>query len=291
LATSAFIATQLGAAAAALGWITAEWLRGGKPSALGAISGAVAGLVAITPAAGFVGPMAALTIGAAAGVVCYFMVTVVKARFGYDDSLDAFGVHGAGGMLGALLTGVFASSAINPIFHDASGGVLASGWLEGNARQMLRQAAGVAVACVLAAVGTLLILKLVDATLGLRVSEEHEEQGLDVSQHGEEGYAWEPAVARAPAPTVSATPLRLSVRRRTRTTPVPPQKENSRVRPPARRRRRSATPGIVRRTAGRRPGSAHPAARRLSRRLPTRVVQREFQPETQWIGPSPLHWI
>src|SRR5690242_8929872 len=116
LATSAFVATHFGAAAAVIGWSCAEWIRNGKPSALGAISGAVAGLVAITPAAGFVSPMSALAIGAIAGVFCYFMVAVIKAKMGYDDSLDAFGVHGAGGTLGAILTGVFASSAINPIF-------------------------------------------------------------------------------------------------------------------------------------------------------------------------------
>src|SRR5262249_58993410 len=118
LATSAFVATHLGAAAAVIGWCAAEWLRNGKPSALGAISGAVAGLVAITAAAGFVGPLPALVIGLVAGAFCYFMVAKVKARFGYDDSLDAFGVHGAGGTIGALLTGVFAASAINPIFKD-----------------------------------------------------------------------------------------------------------------------------------------------------------------------------
>jgi len=114
LATSAFVATHFAAATAVIGWVTAEWLRNGKPSALGAISGAVAGLVAITPAAGFVTPMAALAIGAIAGVFCYLMVAHVKARFGYDDSLDAFGVHGAGGTVGALLTGVFATSARTP---------------------------------------------------------------------------------------------------------------------------------------------------------------------------------
>src|SRR5689334_12972915 len=124
LATSAFVATHFGAAAAVLGWSGAEWLRNRKPSALGAISGGVAGLVAITPAAGFVGPMPALAIGLIAGVVCYHMVATVKVWFGYDDSLDAFGVHGAGGTLGALLTGVFASSAINPIFKNAQGATL-----------------------------------------------------------------------------------------------------------------------------------------------------------------------
>src|SRR5579883_3261479 len=119
LATSAFVATHFGAAAAAIGWSIVEWIRSGKPSVLGAISGAVAGLVAITPASGFVSPMSALIIGFIAGVFCYLMVSKVKSRFGYDDSLDAFGVHGAGGTIGALLTGVFASSAINPIFHGA----------------------------------------------------------------------------------------------------------------------------------------------------------------------------
>ena len=188
LATSAFVATHFGAAAAALGWAGAEWLRSGKPSVLGAISGAVAGLVAITPASGFVSPMPALIIGLVAGIVCYLMVAKIKGMFGYDDSLDAFGVHGAGGTIGALLTGVFASSAINPIFKDAQGHALASGLLEGNSRQVLNQLAGVAIAWVLAIVGTLVILKVVDALIGLRVPDEHEVQGLDLSQHGEEGY-------------------------------------------------------------------------------------------------------
>lgn len=191
LATSAFVATHFAAAAAALGWAAAEWIRNGKPSVLGGISGAVAGLVAITPAAGFVKPMSALVIGMIAGVFCYYMVAKVKARFGYDDSLDAFGVHGAGGTLGALLTGVFAVSAVNPIFKDAQGNTLASGLFEGNFHQLLNQLVGVAVAWTLAIVGTLLILKLVDVTMGLRVSEEEEVQGLDLSQHGEEGYYWE----------------------------------------------------------------------------------------------------
>lgn len=200
LATSAFVATHFGAAAAVIGWSAAEWLRNGKPSALGAISGAVAGLVAITPAAGFVSPMSALAIGAIAGIFCFLMVTHVKAWFGYDDSLDAFGVHGAGGAVGALLTGVFASSAVNPIFKDAKGGVLPSGALEGNAHQFLNQAIGVGIATGLAVVGTLVILKVVDLVIGLRVPEEHEIQGLDLTQHGEEGYAWEhPAPARVAA--------------------------------------------------------------------------------------------
>ena len=186
LATSAFVATHFGAAAAALSWSGAEWIRQGKPSALGAISGAVAGLVAITPAAGFVTPMSAIWIGLIAGAFCYFMVAKVKAWFGYDDSLDAFGVHGAGGTLGAILTGFFASSAINPIF----GAGKATGLFEGNWRQPLNQLVGVAIAWSLSIVGTLIILFIVDKLIGLRVSEDAEREGLDLSQHGEEGYDW-----------------------------------------------------------------------------------------------------
>ena len=191
LATSAFVATHFGAAAAAIGWSAAEWARNGKPSALGAISGAVAGLVAITPAAGFVGPFPALLIGGIAGVLCYLMVARVKARFGYDDSLDAFGVHGAGGTIGALLTGVFASRVVNPVFKDSQANALAVGLIDGNPSQVMYQFVGVAVAWVLAAVVTLVILKVVDLLVGLRIPEEHEIQGLDLSQHGEEGYNWE----------------------------------------------------------------------------------------------------
>jgi ammonium transporter, Amt family len=186
LATSAFVATHFGAAAAAIGWSVAEWMRQGKPSALGAISGAVAGLVAITPASGFVTPMSALWIGLIAGVFCYFMVVKVKAAFGYDDSLDAFGVHGAGGTMGAILTGVFANSVINPIF----GAGKPTGLLEGNGHQLLNQLIGVVIAWVLSIVGTLVILFIVDKLIGLRVSEEDEREGLDLSQHGEEGYDW-----------------------------------------------------------------------------------------------------
>jgi Amt family ammonium transporter len=186
LATSAFVATHFGAAAAAIGWSVAEWIRQGKPSALGAISGCVAGLVAITPAAGFVTPMSALWIGLIAGVGCYFMVVKVKAWFGYDDSLDAFGVHGAGGTMGAILTGVFASSVINPIF----GAGKATGLLEGNGRQLLNQIVGVSIAWSLSIVGTVIILFVVDKLIGLRVTEDAEREGLDLSQHGEEGYDW-----------------------------------------------------------------------------------------------------
>jgi len=186
LATSAFVATHFAAAAAAIGWSAAEWLRQGKASALGAISGAVAGLVGITPAAGFVTPMSALWIGLIVGVCCYLMVVKVKAIFGYDDSLDAFGVHGVGGTSGAILTGVFANSAINPIF----GAGKATGLLEGNGHQVLNQIVGVAIAWSLSIAGTLIILLVVDKVIGLRVSEEAEREGLDLSQHGEEGYDW-----------------------------------------------------------------------------------------------------
>jgi Amt family ammonium transporter len=188
LATSAFVATHFGAAAAALGWILAEWIKNGKPSVLGGISGCVAGLVAITPASGFVQPLPALLIGFAAGVVCYFMVVSVKHRFGYDDSLDAFGVHGAGGTLGALLTGIFATSAVNSALKDSSGRPAALGLVDGNAGQVLNQLIGSAIAWALAIAGTLIILKICDMVVGLRVSAEHEEEGLDLSMHGEEAY-------------------------------------------------------------------------------------------------------
>ncbi len=191
LATSAFVATHLAAAAAAIGWAGAEWIRNGRPSALGAISGCVAGLVAITPASGFVGPMPALLIGLIAGVFCYVMVAVVKARFGYDDSLDAFGVHGVGGTIGALLTGIFATKLVNPVFKDAQGNAIAVGMIDGNYHQLFNQVVGIAMAILLAVVGTYLILKLVDFVVGVRVSAEHEVQGLDITQHGEEGYYWE----------------------------------------------------------------------------------------------------
>src|SRR5208283_5216124 len=145
------------AATAAIGWAGAEWIRNGKPSALGAISGCVAGLVAITPASGFVGPMPALFIGLIAGVGCYLMVAKVKAALGYDDSLDAFGVHGVGGTIGALLTGVFATRLINPLFKDAQGNALPLGMIDRNYGQIMNQALGVLIANAVAAVGTYII--------------------------------------------------------------------------------------------------------------------------------------
>jgi ammonium transporter, Amt family len=184
LATSAFVATHFATAAAALSWSAAEWIKNGRASALGAISGAVAGLVAITPAAGFVAPMPALAIGFTAGIVCYWMVTKVKAAFGYDDALDAFGVHGAGGTIGALLTGVFAQQVINPIF----GAGKAVGGLDGHWGQVGNQVVGVLIAWAFALVGTLVLLKITDLITGVRVSEEQEIEGLDITQHGEEAY-------------------------------------------------------------------------------------------------------
>ena len=186
LATSAFVATHFATAAAALSWLIAEWIATGKPSVLGGISGAVAGLVAVTPASGFVKPFPAMLIGAAAGVVCFFMVTAVKTKFGYDDSLDAFGVHGAGGTLGAILTGVFATKEVNDLLNGKPMGAV-----DGNSGQILNQLAGVAIAWGLAIVGTLIILKICDAVIGLRAAPQEEIEGLDLSMHGEEGYNFE----------------------------------------------------------------------------------------------------
>ncbi|HUB83042.1 MAG TPA: ammonium transporter [Bryobacteraceae bacterium] len=183
LASSAFVATHFAAAAAALAWMFVEWIVTGKPSVLGAISGAVAGLVAITPASGFVEPFPAILIGAAAGVACYTMVSRIKQKFGYDDSLDAFGVHGVGGTLGALLTGVFATRAVNDL---RSGKPM--GWLDGDGGQVLNQLIAILISWALAVIGTLIILKVCDALIGVRVDAQEETEGLDLSQHGEEGY-------------------------------------------------------------------------------------------------------
>ena len=191
LATSAFVATHFGAAAGALGWMLAERIQGHKMSALGGISGAVAGLVAITPASGFVKPFPALFIGLAAGLVCYTMVVKVKQKFGYDDSLDAFGVHGIGGTLGALLTGVFATSAVNDALKNVAGQPAALGLIDGNGMQMVNQLIGCAIAVGLAIVGSLIALKISDALLGVRLDSKEEQTGLDVSMHGEEGYNFE----------------------------------------------------------------------------------------------------
>ncbi len=188
LASNAFITTHFGAASAVIGWLAIEWIRQGKPTALGGISGAVAGLVAITPASGFVTPMSALIIGFSAGVICFFAVTELKKRLGYDDSLDAFGVHGLGGFTGAILTGVFANSAVNTVYKDAQGRALPTGLIEGNSKQVLNQLIASLLAIGLTVVGSIIILKVVDLIVGVRVSGEDETSGLDLSQHGEEGY-------------------------------------------------------------------------------------------------------
>jgi len=180
LAASAFLATNTAAAAAALGWMFTEWASRGKPTVLGAASGAVAGLVAITPASGFVGPMASIVIGAVAGALCYTACNL-KTRFGYDDSLDVVGVHGVGGTWGALATGLFASKAINEAGGD--------GLFYGNPGQLWTQVIAVLATYALAGVVTLVILKVVDAVVGLRVTEEDEVAGLDLSQHSETAYA------------------------------------------------------------------------------------------------------
>jgi ammonium transporter, Amt family len=182
LAVSAFVATHLGAAAAALGWMSAEWAATGKPTVLGAASGAVAGLVAITPASGFVAPVPAIIIGLAAGLICFFAVRM-KPRFGYDDALDVVGVHAVGGIFGALATGLFASVLVN------SAG--ANGLLYGNPRQLGIQAVGVLATIAFSAVGSSVLLKLTDALVGIRVNEDEEHMGLDLSQHNESAYAVE----------------------------------------------------------------------------------------------------
>jgi len=181
LAANAFVATHLAASAGVLAWAGAEWVTRGKPSVLGACSGAVAGLVCITPAAGTVTPLVGILIGLVGGLFCFFACTTIKSKFGYDDSLDAFGVHGVGGTTGALLTGVFATKAI-------TGDVTKYGLIEGNVGQFVNQVISVGAAIAITVVGTFIILKVLDKVMGLRVSQQDEIQGLDLSQHGEEGY-------------------------------------------------------------------------------------------------------
>jgi Amt family ammonium transporter len=181
LAANAFVATHMAAAAGVVAWAGAEWVQRGKPSILGACSGAVAGLVCITPGAGMVTPLAAILMGLAGGLVCFYACNL-KAKLGYDDALDAFGVHGVGGALGAVLTGVFATRAVWP------GSTTAQGLIEGNPGQVVNQVVGIGASAVVAIVGTLVLLKVLDAVMGLRVTQNDELMGLDVSQHGEEGY-------------------------------------------------------------------------------------------------------
>lgn len=180
VAVTALLVTNVCAAAALISWVLAEWLDHGKPTALGAASGLVAGLVCITPAAGFVSPMSALIMGLIVGPICYFAVSKIKQRFAYDDALDVFGIHGIGGIVGALLTGVFASLAVNPNGAD--------GLLYGNAELLGIQAIAVLASIVFVAVMTFIIMKVVGIFIELRVSAEDEERGLDISQHGEQAY-------------------------------------------------------------------------------------------------------
>ena len=186
LAAAAFVATHFGAAGGIVGWLMVEWLRDGKPSLLGGVTGSVAGLVGVTPAAGFVTPFAGFFIGVCAAAVCYVAVAVLKPRLGYDDSLDAFGVHGIGGTVGAILTGVFATRVVNDGFNGQPMGLL-----EGNVAQFGLNTVGAILTWVLAAGATYAILRLVDATVGLRVEEMDEIKGLDLTQHGEEAYRLE----------------------------------------------------------------------------------------------------
>jgi ammonium transporter, Amt family len=188
LATSAFAATHFSAAAATLGWVSVEWYQKGKPSVLGVASGMVAGLATITPAAGFVSVPAAFCIGLTGGILCYLAVTNLKARFGYDDSLDVFGVHGVGSTVGLLMVGLFADASINASIvttFQSSGKAIT---LQGSSAQLINQVRGLLFTAVLAGCGTYVILKVVNAVVGLRVSQEEEDAGLDLTQHGENAY-------------------------------------------------------------------------------------------------------
>jgi Amt family ammonium transporter len=181
LAANAFVTTQAAAAAATLSWVVAEWFHNGKPTILGAVSGCIAGLVAITPAAGFVEPLPAVIIGLVGGVVCYFAVAIVKAKLGYDDSLDAFGVHGIGGTWGAIATGLWATTKVNPAGAD--------GLFYGSSDLIVAQLISIVVAYVLAIGGSFVLIKIVGLFMKVRVDEDEEVSGLDLSEHGERGYA------------------------------------------------------------------------------------------------------
>lgn len=189
IAANAFLTTHTAAAAGTISWVFAEWIRHGKPTVLGAVSGCVAGLVAITPAAGFVSAVPAIIIGLLAGVICYLAVSVIKTKFGYDDSLDAFGVHGVGGTWGAIATGIFASTTVNPAGAD--------GLFYGNGSQVGIQLIGVVVSWIFAIVMTLVILKLIGLVMPLKASEEQEIIGLDITEHGEHSYAGQDLMSAA----------------------------------------------------------------------------------------------
>ncbi len=180
LAANAFVVTQVAAAAGLLGWVLVEWIRSGKPTILGAVSGAIAGLVAITPAAGYVTVLPSVAIGLIGGGICYTAVAIVKERFGYDDSLDAFGVHGIGGMWGAIATGLWATTAVNP---DG-----ANGLFYGETNLFVAQVISIGVAVIFAVVGSTVLYKVVNALVALRANDDEEITGLDLTEHGERGY-------------------------------------------------------------------------------------------------------
>lgn len=190
LAVTAFVTTHAAAAAALVSWVLVEWLYHGKPTILGAASGAIAGLVAITPGAGFVTVPSAILIGLVGGVICFLAVALVKAKLGYDDSLDAFGVHGVGGTWGAIATGIFASTAVNPAGAD--------GLIYGNAPQVMKQLIGVGTSWVFAAVMTFIIVKVIGLFMQISADEEQEVQGMDLTEHGERGYAHQDLITGAP---------------------------------------------------------------------------------------------
>ena len=201
IAANAFMVTHVSAAAATLSWVIAEWKIHGKPTVLGAVSGGVAGLVSITPAAGFVTALSAVAIGLLGGIICFLSVSMIKIRFGYDDALDAFGVHGVGGAWGALATGLFASKAVNEAGAD--------GLLYGNPAQFASQFVGVAVSCLFALLMTVLIMKSLALFMKIRVEESQENWGLDITEHGERGYIQQDLATGAPVihPTPAANPL------------------------------------------------------------------------------------
>lgn len=190
LAASAFVVTHAAAAAATVSWVLTEWLHHGKPTILGAASGCVAGLVAITPAAGFVSLIPAVIIGLGAGIICFLAVAILKPKLGYDDSLDAFGVHGIGGTWGAIATGLFASTTVNPAGAD--------GLFYGNPGQLVNQLIGVGASWIVAAIMTFLILKAIGMFMQVRANPEQETQGLDITEHGERGYAYQDFMAGSP---------------------------------------------------------------------------------------------
>lgn len=199
LATVAFVTTHVAASAATVSWVVAEWLYHGKPTLLGAASGCIAGLVAITPAAGFVTVPSAIIMGLLGGVICFFAVAIAKHKFGYDDSLDAFGVHGVGGTFGAIATGFFASTAVNPAGAD--------GLFYGNAAQVFKQLAGVGTSWIFAAVMTFLIVKAIGLFMQVKADDEQQVQGMDITEHGERGYAYQDLMTGSP---LNISPISIS---------------------------------------------------------------------------------